>query len=1167
MSWENLQCPHAGATHDDFVRRCDHPQVIGTKRVSEQQCASCYYRTLAMPAESNVPTVVLNVGCCGQPASPAADAVIDDGQLSPALSVLEVIERLRQGIRHESAAWWQWPNVQAAFRELIRGTIAELPREPMSFQGRGIVIAGGGSYFAAAYVTLRVLRHVGCTLPIQLWHFRDELTTRERALVAELGCQCVDADEHAAANGFTWHDSWWKGWQLKSYAIWHAPFREVLWLDADCYPTRNPTYLFDDLAYRERGSIFWPDLADSSCPLPPDAPLIFGAPALTDLPCESGQLLIDKGLCWRELLLALFLNRHADYTYKLLWGDKDTFPIAWRRLGREYGRLWPIATATPQAILQHDAQGEVIFQHRARDKFRLAETNFPTNQQPQPANVFNPALAHERFCFTALQELRSRVAFVDPPPYPKHLQGRGIVTAAGGEVYRASAYVLFRMLRHVGCELPIECWYVDEHERDSRFEDLCRPLQVTFVNASERGFQRTAGKKVVYGEKESAIPYSESMLDGYGLKTFAVLHSHFQEVLWLDADNTPGRDPRFLFDDAEYRRCGAIFWPDQPLRRLPLSAWRAFGAEPRDEREFETGQLLIDKRVCWAALHLTNQANEQREFCYTVVWGDKDLPHLVWRRLGQEFAMPTADVESHDGVFIQHDLEGQPLFWHRVMSNKYGVDRSNVAAGYPYHSVALAAVADYAAFCLERDHTVAQVPTSAIRRQIRIAAYNRPHYLRQVVDHLKQCENLDRFKIVGSVDQRPDGTHNPEVVAILREVTSDIRLRPRLDCNAHTHANLTDLAAEADWGFLLEDDIVLSRSALTWCLEHEAELLERADSITLIGQQLANAKEQREATLVKDYFNAWGTYFSAAGLRRALSLWQPDWNGPTPRLSWDCHLTEAGWRSLLPVVPRSKNIGHIGKHCRSDADFAEAQRDCWIDDEVPQTWGFLINGRDRKDHPNHPAIAEFCDVHHRQRARFALGAGLVTADAEAWPEQRPDLPFNNSGWFPSENAEMLAAHFAAATVLVECGSYLGLSTRFLLEQSAADVIAIDTWLGSVEHYDMAECREHRPRLYEQFIANCWPHRERLTMLRNTTANALRLLHRRGVKPHLIYLDASHETEDVALDLQLIRKFFPAAIIVGDDWSWEAVRAGVAAAGLEPTRISGNCWEFIPPKAS
>ena len=40
-----------------------------------------------------------------------------------------------------------------------------------AYRGRGVVIAGGGDrFFASLYITVRALRHVGCTLPIQVWY-------------------------------------------------------------------------------------------------------------------------------------------------------------------------------------------------------------------------------------------------------------------------------------------------------------------------------------------------------------------------------------------------------------------------------------------------------------------------------------------------------------------------------------------------------------------------------------------------------------------------------------------------------------------------------------------------------------------------------------------------------------------------------------------------------------------------------------------------------------------------------------------------------------------------------------------------------------------------------------------------------------------------------------
>ncbi|MDB5389860.1 MAG: hypothetical protein JWM11_5506, partial [Planctomycetaceae bacterium] len=327
-------------------------------------------------------------------------------QLSPRMTVQDARRLLLTRRGPQPSHSWRWLNVQEAFRKLSDDSIRESSDYPAGFQGRGIVIAGGGRYFPAAYVTIRVLRHVGCRLPIQLWHLAGEMDAETRSVLEPWNVTCIDAGEACHRQQSRFHESWWKGWQLKPFAILNAPFEEVLYLDADSYPTRNPEFLFDWSGYRRLGAVFWPDIDGSAGLLPPDRPPIFGVPSFRDRPTESGQLMINKRDCWRELNLAWFYNAHPEFTYRALWGDKDTFPIAWKRLGRDYARMWPTANSNPQAVLQFDDAGCVLFQHRATDKFRISGTRFDSTHQRLDENQYNPDLIHEDFCFAALAELR-----------------------------------------------------------------------------------------------------------------------------------------------------------------------------------------------------------------------------------------------------------------------------------------------------------------------------------------------------------------------------------------------------------------------------------------------------------------------------------------------------------------------------------------------------------------------------------------------------------------------------------------------------------------------------------------------------------------------------------------------------------------------------------------
>lgn len=47
---------------------------------------------------------------------------------------------------------------------------------------------------------------------------------------------------------------------------------------------------------------------------------------------ESGQVLIDKKRCWKELNLSYYFNQKKVPYHQLLLGDKDTFRFAWLAL-------------------------------------------------------------------------------------------------------------------------------------------------------------------------------------------------------------------------------------------------------------------------------------------------------------------------------------------------------------------------------------------------------------------------------------------------------------------------------------------------------------------------------------------------------------------------------------------------------------------------------------------------------------------------------------------------------------------------------------------------------------------------------------------------------------------------------------------------------------------
>ena len=238
----------------------------------------------------------------------------------------------------------------------------------------------------------------------------------------------------------------------------------------------------------------------------------------------------------------------------------------------------------------------------------------------------------------------------DEPAEPK--AGRGIVMAAGGARLQINAWVCIRMLRHLGCDLPIQCWYLGTDERNQAWEELVSQHDVECIDA--------------YEVRER---HPHQRLHGWELKPYAIAHSPFQEVLFLDADNVPVVDPTYLFDQPEYCSTGSMFWPDFGRLAPDRLAWKVFGDIPyRDELEVESGQVLVDKSRCWRALALCNwYMQNSNNFFFYHVHGDKEVFHLAWRKLDQPYIMPERGIDALDGVMCQHDLTGNRVFQHRNM--------------------------------------------------------------------------------------------------------------------------------------------------------------------------------------------------------------------------------------------------------------------------------------------------------------------------------------------------------------------------------------------------------------------------------------------------------------------------------------------------------------------
>jgi hypothetical protein len=295
------------------------------------------------------------------------------------------------------------------FRTALASCLAAAaPSLPPVTDYRGlVVVAGGELYGRLAWNLITTLRGLRCTLPVELWHFSHEMPEPMRSVfTSEPGVRLVDVGqycrEHGIATRSVARSPQHAGWWLKSFALRHCGFAEVMLLDADNVPAVDPTYLFHDTAYERAGAMFWPDLPPSRERgqwVPEGAWRAVGLePVPTARPFESGQILVNRRRHLHALDVALVLNDHSEEVYQFVYGDKDTFLLAWHLCGQRYHMPPKNPAWRHPAICQHDSNGNLVFQHACAAKAELARGEVV------------PGIVNRRFAPDAAAEFDRRAA-------------------------------------------------------------------------------------------------------------------------------------------------------------------------------------------------------------------------------------------------------------------------------------------------------------------------------------------------------------------------------------------------------------------------------------------------------------------------------------------------------------------------------------------------------------------------------------------------------------------------------------------------------------------------------------------------------------------------------------------------------------------------------------
>ena len=175
---------------------------------------------------------------------------------------------------------------------------------------------------------------------------------------------------------------------------------------------------------------------------------------------------------------------------------------------------------------------------------------------------------------------------------------------------------------------------------------------------------------------------------------------------------------------------------------------------------------------------------------------------------------------------------------------------------------------------------------------------------------------------------------------------------------------------------------------------------------------------------------------------------------------------------------------------------------------------------------------------------------IYSPDYSPYTGLYPVLELQVRGWASTGVAFDIAIDEVNPKLIVEVGTWKGASAInmaniCLQKGSDFEIVCIDTFLGSVEHWTDADptllkpnLKNGRPNIYEQFLSNVIHSglTDHITPFPIDSINGGLVLKKLGVLADLIYIDAGHEYESVSADLKLYKDIVrPGGVLLGDDW--------------------------------
>jgi predicted O-methyltransferase YrrM len=189
------------------------------------------------------------------------------------------------------------------------------------------------------------------------------------------------------------------------------------------------------------------------------------------------------------------------------------------------------------------------------------------------------------------------------------------------------------------------------------------------------------------------------------------------------------------------------------------------------------------------------------------------------------------------------------------------------------------------------------------------------------------------------------------------------------------------------------------------------------------------------------------------------------------------------------------------------------------------------------------------------------------------------LPHNLDGWHGNSPIFRKLIEEVNPNHIIEVGAWYGQSTinmAKILKEDKRDckITTVDTWLGALEFIDKNKkgragnhnllMKNGYPQAYYQFLSNVVHNKveDYIEPFPNTSLIGARYFAKNNIKADLIYIDASHDYEDVLLDLKAYKPLLnDGGIIFGDDYvkGWPGVIEAVDKVFPSAQIVDNNFW--------